>query len=77
MTTEETQPTNETAGGASDAERLVRRQTLEARFIYLGRIGANANLKHPQRAEWQRLREQVQPNNPGEQLPTTDKEANT
>lgn len=28
----------------------------EARLVELGRAGANADTRHPQRAEWQRLR---------------------
>ena len=32
----------------------------EARFIELGRSGANHDLKHPHRAEWERLRALLQ-----------------
>lgn len=31
----------------------------EARFVELGRRGANANVKHPDRAEWERLRDLI------------------
>jgi hypothetical protein len=35
------------------------RQLVEARFIELGRAGANANVKHPDRKQWERLRAEI------------------
>ena len=36
--------------------RAMARAAHVARFLELGRAGANADLKHPHRAEWERLR---------------------
>ena len=40
--------------------RAMARAAHVARFLELGRAGANADLKHPHRAEWERLRALLQ-----------------
>jgi len=35
------------------------RRLIEARFINLGKAGANANVKHPDRKQWERLRAEI------------------